>query len=213
MLRFLIVTLAVLAVTCLPTESTGQQDYYVSCPGQWGEVGHTPGSETDWYVGLGWDYLNFSFWPNDPPAWAPLEVSYGCVCQDECPPQGDFPEYWPDDEPAGYFRWHGSVHSYHPEFGDPGVTAWMGQEHWLDLRVTSVDMNCDCRVDMADFVIFAGCFVAGPPPPPSTCMYLSFTTGETVPPADILLSDFVMFARHFGHECTPGDCDPQPPPE
>ena len=201
MLRFLIATSAILVIASLPTQ-TNAQDCLISCPGEWGLPGHTPGSETDWVI-LDPDVnsLGFHEYIPDPGAY-PLP-GYICVCEEEC-------DLFPMDYPrpgTDSFRWRGSVHSYP---GDPRVWSWGGGGPWpiAELTVTSVDLNCDCEVTLADFVIFANAWV-NPPPIPSFEMYACFTTCEVVPPARPVLSDFVVFSRHFGHGCTPaGGCDP-----
>jgi len=186
MSRLLLLAFVVLAAACLPGQGIGQT-CLVSCPGEWGQTGHTVGSETDWLIGA--DRLGFNLYtPWDPPEWAPLD-GYICVCEEECP---EFP--WDNPVAPGNFRWRGSVLSYP---GDPRMRA-------------CVDLDCDCTVGMSDFVIFAMGW-EDPPPPPTYSQYIKYTTCEPVPPGEPNLSDFVIFAKHFGHGCNAGDCDPPPP--
>ncbi len=186
----------------------------VSCPGSWGLLGHTPGSETDWRLRIyeppgcvvgkadfGDMFLAFNARPDS------VRPDSICVCVEACTNWPFVSPVAPTDE-DGYtsFRMRGSILALPGDVVD-NVYLHVGACPPVSVCFRSVDVNADCVVNLVDFVIFVGASVICPPQPTGYQQYTVYS-GHCAPCPRPGLADFVLFARHFGHSCTPGACDP-----
>jgi len=188
-----------------------------ACPGAWGLPGHTPGAITDNKICLyrddlctdplvGFDCLRIDL--------SQVLADSICVCDEEC---ADYPYILPegptDANGCTTFRFRGSNLQLEewPTREEPPVNyvdiAWLqvcGCQV-RPVRFRGPDVDADCNVALADFVIFGGAFVICPPQPAGYQHYTVFT-GHCAPCPQAALSDFVVFSQHFGHSCTEGAC-------
>ena len=193
------------------------QNCLLVCPGAWGLNGHVPGELTDNKICLYKDdnctepLVGFNCLMIDLSEIYPDSI---CVCDEECV---DWPYILPvaatDGNGCTNFRFRGSILQLEewPTREDPPFNyvdiAWLQVCGCQDrpVRFRSPDVNADCEVSLADFVVFGAAWTADP-----AIGYQQYTvyTGHCAPMPGPVLADFVVFAAHYGHSCTPGWCDP-----
>lgn len=176
-----------------------------ACPGAWGLPGHTPGAITDNKICLYKDDLctdplvGFDCLRIDLTAVLPDSI---CICDEEC---ADFPYIFPegptDANGCTTFRFRGSVLDLS---GTSQLQVCGCQDR--PVRFRGPDVDADCNVALADFVIFGGAFVICPPNPGGYQHYTVYT-GHCAPCPQAQLADFVIFSQHFGHNCAHTVCD------
>lgn len=190
-----------------------------TCPGAWGLPGHTPGTFVDNKICLYKDDLctdplvGFDCLRIDLSEILPDSI---CVCDEECT---DFPYIFPegatDANGCTTFRFRGSILQLEewPARETPPVNyvdiAWLQVCGCQDrpVRFRGPDVDANCNVELSDFVTFGGAFIICPP---AAINYQNYTVwnNHCAPCPQASLADFVTFAGHFGHSCTPGPCDP-----
>jgi hypothetical protein len=192
------------------------------CPGAWGEDGHASGTLTDNKICLYRDDLCTDPLVGFARECIRIDLSeiYAdsiCVCEEEC---ADFPYIFPegatDLNGCTTFRFRGSILQMEewPTRETPPINyvdiAWLQVCGCQDrpVRFRSPDVDASCEVGLADFVIFGAAFVLTDPPGPLGYQHYTVYTGHCAPCPQPGLGDFIVFARHFGHICTPGGCDP-----
>jgi len=177
------------------------------CPGAWGLPGHTAGSISDNKICLytddlctvplaGYDCLRI-----DLSAVAPDSI---CVCDTETTFPYIFPTGPTDANGCTTFRFEGSILQLEEDLAtaiDPAVLQVCGCQD-RPVRFRSPDVDANCNVELADFVIFSGAFIICPPAPSGYQQYTVYT-GHCAPCPQAQLADFVVFSSHFGHSCTP----------
>jgi len=186
----------------------------LSCPGAGTDNGHGAGQDIDWVVTLytedclgpmvGFDCYRIAL--------ADVSPDSMCVCDEEC---ADFSYIYPEGPTNGFgqgtFRFRGTILNLETDTS-PGAevprleVCGCGD---IPVLVRSPDIVPNCNVELADFVVFSSSFGLAPClAQPTGLQHYTVYTVHCAPCNRPQLSDFVVFSRHFGHNCTPGACDP-----